>query len=399
LKKTPRPDLAFILKIGRDVAEGLVAAHGQMLIHRDIKPDNIWIEPLPNNSGVRAKILDFGLARPQDEEQSLVTQEGAILGTPAYMAPEQGRGTDVDHRADLFSLGVVLYQMSTGKRPFTGRDTMAILTSLAIDTPPEPRSLNPELSPVLSDLIMRLLEKDPDKRIQRAMDVVDVLKRLQPESTVVVVATRQALQEPNPWANIDATGSGNAPQPAAVLTSSAMPVAEARQPDMAAPKRKRGLLLGAGVALAGLLVGAWFVFNKPKDNPPDDKEQLAKEKEEPKKKTAPPTEDYALFFGNANSRVRLPSLKFDAAGPFTIEGYFAISREATKKVVVLPWRRRRPVCCQRCRPDRYQSEITRGGRLRWTASPPLCERQTDGSEGLRQRKPSEHRQDGFSACQ
>ena len=78
---------------------------------------------------VRAKILDFGLARPRQEGQELLTQTGAILGTPSYMAPEQARGLPIDQRADLFSLGCVLYEMSTGKRPFTGADTMAVLTS------------------------------------------------------------------------------------------------------------------------------------------------------------------------------------------------------------------------------------------------------------------------------
>ncbi len=92
------------------------------------------------------KILDFGLARSQTEAGHL-TASGAIMGTPAYMAPEQARGKPVDHRADLFSLGCVLYEMITGQRPFHGEDTMAILSSLALDHPPDPNTLNPKCPP------------------------------------------------------------------------------------------------------------------------------------------------------------------------------------------------------------------------------------------------------------
>jgi tRNA A-37 threonylcarbamoyl transferase component Bud32 len=213
LKKTPRPDLDFLLKAGQDTAEGLAAAHEQGLIHRDIKPDNIWIEPLPKNAGVRAKILDFGLARPQSEDESLLTQEGAILGTPAYMAPEQARGEAVDHRADLFSLGCVLYQMATGRRPFTGASVVAVLTAIATETPPGPMTLNPTLPPILADLIMRLLEKDAARRIQSANEVVEALRSLQPKSTVVVIATTRAAPETSPWADIDADDRMNAGPP------------------------------------------------------------------------------------------------------------------------------------------------------------------------------------------
>jgi len=181
LKKRGRPALAFILKISRDVASGLAAAHGLGLIHRDIKPDNIWVETLETDEStqtIRGKILDFGLARPQQEAESMLTHEGAVLGTPAYMAPEQARGIAVDQRADLFSLGCVMYEMSTGRRPFTGPDTMAILTSLIVDQPPDPRSLNGQIPVALSRLITQLLEKDPARRPASAREVADVLRKL-----------------------------------------------------------------------------------------------------------------------------------------------------------------------------------------------------------------------------
>ena len=110
---SPRSRSPEVLRIGREIAEGLAAAHEQGLIHRDIKPANIWLE---EGTG-RVKILDFGLARSA-EEAGRLTQDGTILGTPAFMAPEQAMGgSQVDHRSDLFSLGCVLYRMVTGRAP------------------------------------------------------------------------------------------------------------------------------------------------------------------------------------------------------------------------------------------------------------------------------------------
>jgi serine/threonine protein kinase len=191
LKGNPLP-VSDILTIGRQVADGLAAAHAHGLIHRDIKPGNVWLEavvsgqwsvvsqnaakdrgPLPT----RVRILDFGLARLSGDEAHL-TQAGVIMGTPAYMAPEQARGQAVDPRADLFSLGCVLYEMSTGRRPFSGSDTMAVLSSLALDTPAEPKTLNPEIPTALSKLIVRLLEKNPEARPESAATVADALRTM-----------------------------------------------------------------------------------------------------------------------------------------------------------------------------------------------------------------------------
>src|SRR5262249_7808032 len=105
---------AQILKLGREIAEGLAASHALGLLHRDIKPANTW---LGSSSGGRVKILDFGLARPV-EESSRLTRLGAVVGTPLYMAPEQARCARIDGRADLFSLGCVLYLLCTGRLPW-----------------------------------------------------------------------------------------------------------------------------------------------------------------------------------------------------------------------------------------------------------------------------------------
>ena len=166
--KSLRPEVA--VRIARETAVGLAAAHAAGLVHRDVKPSNIWLELGPNGSVRRTRVLDFGLAR-LDHGGTDLTKSGMVVGTPSYMAPEQARGRRVDGRADLFSLGVVLYQMLTGKRPFRGPDSLAILTALAVDDPVPVRDLNPAVSPVLADLVHRLLSKDLDGRPASAAEV------------------------------------------------------------------------------------------------------------------------------------------------------------------------------------------------------------------------------------
>src|SRR5262249_52922353 len=152
--------IAEILRIGCEIAEGLAAAHEKGLIHRDIKPANIWLTSRPSAHetmrGGRVKILDFGLARLTVVDARL-TAVGQTLGTPHYMAPEQGRGEAVDHRADLFSLGCVLYQLASGTQAFAGDSAMTVLTALATVTPRPVSELRPDLPPALDSLISRLL--------------------------------------------------------------------------------------------------------------------------------------------------------------------------------------------------------------------------------------------------
>src|SRR5262249_11760780 len=149
------------------------------LIHRDIKPANIWLDTA---AGDRVKILDFGLARlSQAAGEQHLTQSGTILGTPAYMAPEQGRGEQVDGRADLFSLGVGLFRLCTGVQPFKGSDPMSTLMSIALDEPPPPHALNPEVPPGVSGLVLKLLAKDPAQRPASAREVVEAMTVLEKE--------------------------------------------------------------------------------------------------------------------------------------------------------------------------------------------------------------------------
>src|SRR5262249_3050769 len=120
-----------VLRIGREMTIGLAAIHERGLLHRDIKPANLWLEA-PNG---RVKILDFGLARLAEENIQL-TETGMIIGTPAYLSPEQARGGAATSRSDLFSVGCVLYFLCTKKTPFQGKNTMAQLAALVADSPP-----------------------------------------------------------------------------------------------------------------------------------------------------------------------------------------------------------------------------------------------------------------------
>jgi WD40 repeat protein len=158
-----------VLRIGVQTAAGLAAAHKQGLIHRDIKPANILLE----NGVQRVKITDFGLARAVDDAS--LTQSGMVAGTPQYMAPEQARGEPVDHRADLFSLGSVLYAMCTGHPPFRAGSSLAVLKRVSEDTPRPVRQINPDVSDSLSAIIDRLHAKDPAARFQSADEVADLL--------------------------------------------------------------------------------------------------------------------------------------------------------------------------------------------------------------------------------
>jgi serine/threonine protein kinase len=160
-----------VLRIGMQMSLGLAAAHAQGLVHRDIKPSNILLE----NGLERVKITDFGLARAVDDASQ--SQSGFVAGTPQYMSPEQARGESVDHRADLFSLGSVLYAMCAGHSPFRAKTTMGVLRRVAEDSPRLLSEINPEVSEELEAVIARLHAKDPSQRYQSASEVADELGR------------------------------------------------------------------------------------------------------------------------------------------------------------------------------------------------------------------------------
>jgi hypothetical protein len=170
LDRTGPLHVTEVVRIGYEAASGLAAAHARGLVHRDIKPANLLLE----GGAAKVKLTDFGLARAVDEVG--LTQQGVVAGTPEYMAPEQARAEPVDHRADLFSLGSVLYACGSGVPPFRGPSTVAILHQVSEEVPTPLRLVNPDVPSWLEALVDRLLAKDPRDRIQSAGEVAGLLE-------------------------------------------------------------------------------------------------------------------------------------------------------------------------------------------------------------------------------
>jgi formylglycine-generating enzyme required for sulfatase activity/dienelactone hydrolase/predicted Ser/Thr protein kinase len=193
LKRGPQP-VELALRYGSEIADALAAAHARGIVHRDLKPGNIMI----TETGL--KVLDFGLAKRSDPaaaaDGATVTLEagtsaGQLLGTVAYMSPEQAEGLPLDTRSDIFALGVVLYEMLCGRRPFRGETTLATLASILREDPQAPRQLLPAISVELERIILRCLAKKPDQRYGSAAEVARDLEQLRKP-----VATGITLRRP-----------------------------------------------------------------------------------------------------------------------------------------------------------------------------------------------------------
>jgi serine/threonine protein kinase len=221
LRRSGPPSAEEIVKIAQGIAEGLAAIHDQGLIHRDIKPANIWLEAKTPSGGMKrakekketavdsgsniffsvqqatfqaVKILDFGLVRAVHEDTHL-TESGMVVGTPAFMSPEQIRGEHIDHRTDLFSFGCVLYVLCTGHHPFDADNAMAQAAALAADEPVPIRKLNPTIPKALSKLVVELMAKAPEDRPESAEVVAERLRLIHKAAITVVEDAAQVPYE------------------------------------------------------------------------------------------------------------------------------------------------------------------------------------------------------------
>lgn len=168
------------IPIMRQTLHALSEAHELGVVHRDLKPDNIM---LTHFRGVDdfVKVLDFGIAKvtePRGGQQKKLTQAGVVYGTPEYLSPEQARGRDIDHRADLYAMGIILYEMVTGVVPFTGDTALAILSGHVYQEPPDPSTVtDAKISAPMRDIILRAIQKNPDDRYQSAMQFLEALEQ------------------------------------------------------------------------------------------------------------------------------------------------------------------------------------------------------------------------------
>jgi serine/threonine protein kinase/DNA-binding CsgD family transcriptional regulator len=163
----PAP-LETIVELGTQIARALAYAHERQIIHRDIKPANIKV-----TSGGTVKIMDLGLALPSDAKR--VTTQGMVIGTPAYLSPEQAQGISLDHRTDIYSLGIVLYEMATGKLPFDTNDISVLLLQQVKQAPQAPRLIQPTVTAALENVILKCMEKAPNRRYQSCSALASAL--------------------------------------------------------------------------------------------------------------------------------------------------------------------------------------------------------------------------------
>jgi serine/threonine-protein kinase len=166
------------IHVARGIARALAAAHAHGIVHRDLKPDNIFLLRRAEDPDF-VKVLDFGIAKltqqANGQEDFAKTQTGAILGTPAYMSPEQCRGLTIDHRTDIYALGCILYHMLAGRLPFDAPALGELLLKHITEIPPSPRSMDPSIPPNVDLAVMKALEKDPNNRFQRVEEVLAAL--------------------------------------------------------------------------------------------------------------------------------------------------------------------------------------------------------------------------------
>lgn len=271
-------ELEFVADVMDQVADALDYAHQKGVVHRDIKPANIIL-----TADGRIKITDFGIARVNT---SNLTLDGQLLGTPNYMAPEQILGEEVDHRADVFSLGIVLYEMLTRQKPFQGENLTVVSHRIVYEPFTPPREFVEELPPGLEDVLARALEKDPALRYQSAGELARELRQVvdryltqarlsetQEIPPFVLTEIQEGAEKGTAGPGVVTTERGAKPEAAALTKGASVPPAKEKvgRPGRLSPLLRR-LLLGGGVAAASLLLGwlaVWWVASPATGPEPD----------------------------------------------------------------------------------------------------------------------------------
>jgi serine/threonine-protein kinase len=258
IKKGERSSLERVCEIGRQIAEALGHAHRKGVIHRDIKPANILLATREADGTEQAKITDFGVAKLTAGE---ITTTGQLLGTPAFMPPEQFTGGPIDGRADLFSLGVILYWMATGEQPFPGETMTAVSYKIVHTEPIPPAKLNPAIPAAMESVILKCLAKSPADRYQTGEELAQALEQLR------AGATTSSLQASAPKV-MGTAGASRVSEETYDATPSLPPkpaqiTATLKLPQPAAPAKKKGaLLLAAVILLVAMVAGGGYLLHR-----------------------------------------------------------------------------------------------------------------------------------------
>lgn len=274
LRKTLRDEFPLgeerICHIMAQVLSALAEAHAQNVIHRDLKPENIMLEQRRGEPDY-VKVLDFGIAKIQDPDVPGLTRADVVCGTPLYMSPEQATGAQFDARADLYAIGVILYQLTTGTLPFDGGNSMEILTRHVTELPVPPRTRRPEvaISEEMEALTLKALEKLPENRPQSAeafraelVKIGDMLRRRREEAETAAQAASTAHKQ----AQAQALKQKQDAQRAAYRGEAAADSTVA----LALPKKSRApLIAGLGVGVLALAAGGYFFLNRSAEPSPD----------------------------------------------------------------------------------------------------------------------------------
>lgn len=253
LARAGRPPLETLIRYAEQVFAVLEFMHRQNITHRDLKPDNIFLARSETTGEDVVKVLDFGIAKIQTATVVNMTTEGTMMGTPRYMSPEQCRGGQIDGRADLYSMGVVLYEMCAGRPPFDGDSPITVALKHVHEPPPPLRSFNPDVPEAVAAVIHKALEKSPSDRFRTAREFAQAL-------LAAANLTPRVLPDGQRLAPPDAGEVAAAADRPATSKGETRPYGRGLPLDETAPARPSRLLYGAaGVAALGLLLGVvWF---------------------------------------------------------------------------------------------------------------------------------------------